>query len=123
MYDKNLLKDKLEQISEAVSRIEKRFSAIGTPSDFLTTEANQDKLDAIAMLLIAIGESFKKIDKETKGEFLQKYPHIDWKGIVGVRHVLAHDYFDIDAEEIYKICKHDIPNLRKTLERMLGAMK
>ena len=123
MYDKTLLKDKLEQISEAVSRIEKRFSTIGVPSDFLTTEPNQDKLDAIAMLLIAIGESFKKIDKETKGEFLKKYPDIDWKGVIGVRHVLAHDYFDIDAEEIYKICKQDIPYLRKTLERMLGAIK
>lgn len=66
MYDKTLLRDKLELINEAVARIEKRFSGISAPSDFLTTEANQDKLDAIAMLLIAIGESFKKIDKETK---------------------------------------------------------
>ncbi len=120
MYDKTLLKDKLEQINEAVSRIEKRFSTISAPSDFLKTEPNRDKLDGIAMLLIAIGESFKKIDKETKGEFLKQYPDIDWKGIIGVRHVLAHDYFDIDAEEIYKICKQDIPHLRKTLNRMLG---
>lgn len=40
-----------------------------------------------------------------------------------MRHVLAHDYFDLDVEEIYKICKQDIPHLRKTLELMLGAMK
>ena len=83
MYDKTLLRDKLEQINEAVARIEKRFSAIKDPSDFITTESNQDKLDAIAMLLIAIGESFKKIDKETKGEFLKNYPDIDWKGVIG----------------------------------------
>ncbi|OGP50630.1 MAG: antitoxin [Deltaproteobacteria bacterium RBG_13_43_22] len=119
MYDKTLLRDKLEQINEAVARIERRFSGIGSPSDFTTTELNQDKLDAIAMLLIAIGESFKKIDRETEGEFLRKYPDIDWKGVIGVRDVLAHDYFDLDAEEIYKICKYDIPNLRKTLARML----
>jgi uncharacterized protein with HEPN domain len=123
MYDKTLLKDKLEQINEAASRIEKRISTISAPSDFLTTEPNQDKLDAIAMLLIAIGESFKKIDKETKGEFLKRYPDIDWKGIIGVRHVLAHDYFDLDVEEIYKICKQDIPHLRKTLARMLVEIK
>lgn len=123
MYDKTLLKDKLEQINEAVARIERRFAAIGTPSDFMTTEPNQDKLDAIAMLLIAIGESFKKIDKETEGKFLKKYPDIDWKGVIGVRHVLAHDYFDLDVEEIFKICKHDIPHLRKTLTRMLEVIK
>jgi uncharacterized protein with HEPN domain len=102
---------------------EKRFSAIGTPSDFMTTEPNQDKLDAIAMLLIAIGESFKKIDKETEGQFLKNYPGIDWKGVIGVRHVLAHDYFDLDVEEIYKICKHDIPLLGKTINNMLEMIK
>ena len=123
MYDKTLLKDKLEQINEAVTRIEKRFSTIGTPSDFLATEPNQDKLDAIAMLLIAIGESFKKIDKETGGEFLKNYPDIDWKGVIGVRHVLAHDYFDLDVEEIYKICKKDIPILGKTLTQMIETIK
>ncbi len=123
MYDKTLLRDKLEQINEAVARIERRFSAIGTPSDFMKTEPNQDKLDAIAMLLIAIGESFKKIDKETEGEFLKNYPDIDWKGVIGVRHVLAHDYFDLDVEEIYKICKHDIPLLGKKITHMLEIIK
>ena len=67
--------------------MKKRFSPIGTPSDFMTTESNQDKLDAIAMLLVAIGESFKKIDKETEGEFLKNYPDIDWKGVIGVGRV------------------------------------
>jgi uncharacterized protein with HEPN domain len=80
-------------------------------------------LDAIAMLLIAIGESFKKIDKETKGKFLEKYPDIDWKGIIGVRNVLAHDYFDIDVEQIHKICYRDIPQLKKTLEHMLEEIE
>ncbi len=123
MYDMSLLKEKIEQINDALSRIEKRSSAVKSPTDFLKTDANQDKLDAIAMLLIAIGESFKKIDKETEGAFLKKYPEIDWKGIIGVRHVLAHDYFDIDVEEIYKICKQDIPVLRKVISHMLSAMK
>lgn len=31
----------------------------------MASETNQDKLDAIAMQLIAIGESFRKLDKET----------------------------------------------------------
>lgn len=123
MYDETLLRDKLEQINEAVARIEKRFSTIRTPSDFMATEPNRDKLDAIAMLLIAIGESFKKIDKETEGQFLKNYPDIDWKGVIGVRHVLAHDYFDLDVEEIYKICKHDIPILGNMITQMLEMIK
>jgi len=123
MYDLSLLKEKLQQINDALSRIEKRSSAVKAPADFMKTYANHDKLDAIAILLIAIGESFKKIDKETESAFLKKYSEIDWKGVIGVRHVLAHDYFDIDVEEIYKICKQDIPVLRKVISRMLSEMK
>jgi uncharacterized protein with HEPN domain len=75
------------------------------------------------MSLIAVGESFKKIDKETEGLFLKKYPEIDWKGVIGVRNILAHDYFDIDVEEIYKICQRDIPHLLKTLKHMLESVE
>jgi uncharacterized protein with HEPN domain len=123
MYDKTLLKEKLEQIVDALQRISRRFAGIETPLDFLATDVNHDKLDAISMLLIAVGESFKKIDKETAGLFLKKYPDIDWKGIIGVRNILAHDYFDIDVEEIYKICQRDIPKLMKTLEQMLETVQ
>lgn len=123
MYDKTLLREKLEQIMDALERINRRFEGIKTPLDFLSSDVNHDKLDAISMLLIAIGESFKKIDKETKGLFLKKYPDIDWKGVIGVRNILAHDYFDIDVEEIYKICQRDIPQLMKALEQMLESAK
>jgi uncharacterized protein with HEPN domain len=108
---------------DAVERINRRFVGITTPNDFLATDINHDKLDAIAMLLIAVGESFKKIDKETEGSFLKKYPDIDWKGVIGVRNILAHDYFDIDVEVIFKICQRDIPQLIKTLEQMQGTIK
>ena len=74
------------------------------------------------MMLIAIGESFKKIDLETDGELLKKYPEIDWHGVIGLRNVLAHDYFDIDSEEIFKICQRDIPQLLNTVRRMLSEI-
>ena len=123
MYDELLLKEKLEQIMDAVERINRRFAGITTPNDFQATDINHDKLDAIAMLLIAVGESFKKIDKETEGLFLKKYPEIDWKGVIGVRNILAHDCFDIDVEVIFKICQRDIPQLIKTLKQMRGTIK
>ncbi len=123
MYDSTLLREKLEQIMDALVRINRRFKEIDAPLDFLATDTNQDKLDAIAMLLIAIGESFKKIDKETDGLFLKKYPDVDWKGVIGLRNMLAHNYFDIDVEEIYKICQRDVPQLTKTLEQMLLSVK
>ncbi len=119
MPDMSLIREKLEQIEESLRRIVRRSVGIRSPEDFNAGEDNLDKLDAIAMLLLAIGESFKKIDIETDGKYLEKYPEIDWHGVIGLRDVLAHDYFDIDTEEIFKICRRDIPKLLNTVQRML----
>ena len=119
MPDMSLIREKLLQIEESLSRIQRRSSGIKSPEDFTGNEDNLDKLDAIAMMLIAVGESFKKIDYETDGEWLIKYPEIDWYGVIGLRNVLAHNYFDIDTEIIYRICRKEVPKLLKTVRRML----
>ncbi len=119
MPDMSLIREKLLQIEESLQRIARRSSGIQSPQDFTANEDNLDKLDAIAMMLIAVGESFRKIDLETDGQYLQKYPEIDWRGVIGLRNVLAHDYFDIDAEEIFKICRRDVPQLLNTVQQML----
>jgi uncharacterized protein with HEPN domain len=119
MPDMSLIREKLEQIEESLQRIIRRSAGVESPEDFTASEENLDKLDAIAMALLAIGESFKKIDIETDGQYLEKYPEIDWRGVIGLRNVLAHDYFDIDPEEIFKICRRDIPQLVDTVQRML----
>jgi uncharacterized protein with HEPN domain len=75
------------------------------------------------MMLIAIGEVFKKIDKMTKGTFLIHYPEIDWSGVKGIRDVLSHDYFNIDGEEIFSICSKDIPVLSEIVIKMLKDSK
>ncbi|MBF0100147.1 MAG: DUF86 domain-containing protein [Desulfobacterales bacterium] len=119
MFDWLLLKEKLEQILEALITVQRRFSKITTPDDFIVSDHGLDMLDAIAMLLIAIGKNFKKIDKETNGSFLKKYPNIDWRGVKGIRDVLSHDYFNIDHEEIYNICESDLLPLIETVHIMI----
>lgn len=60
-----------------------------------------EKLDAICMQLIAIGEALKNLDKITNDSLLPNYPQIDWKKVKGMRDIISHHYFDIDAEAIY----------------------
>ena len=38
---------------------------------------------------------------------------------MGVRDVIAHGYFDVDVEQVFAICKNDIPLLASTARRML----
>jgi len=79
-------------------------------------------LDAIAMVLLAVGEAFKKIDQRTSGTLLSQYPQVDWAGVKGIRDVIAHEYFDLDAEEVYGICKNDVPVLIETVRRMINDL-
>lgn len=66
------------------------------------------------MRLVAIGEGFKNIDKLSNNQLLKNYPNIPWKNVKGIRDILSHHYFDLDAEVIFTICKNDINELIET---------
>ena len=79
MSDLDLIREIINQILTATGRIERRFAAIEKAEDFLSTDEGLDKLDAICMMLIAIGENLKNLDKVTDGKLLCKYAEVDWK--------------------------------------------
>lgn len=81
------------------------------------------KLDSICMKLTAVGESIKNLDKITNKELLVKYPEIPWKNVMGIRDIIVHHYFDVDADEIFRICKEDLPQLYEIIIRMINEMK
>ena len=70
MHDKELVMEVLRQIEEAAAKIAARFQAIHKVSDFTDSPAGVDKMDAICMMLIVIGESLKNLDKITGGKLL-----------------------------------------------------
>ena len=70
--------------------------------DYLLTPDGMKNLGATCMIIEAIGESLKKIDKKTNGVLLPLRPEIPWKQVMGMRDHIAHGYFDIDAEVVYQ---------------------
>ncbi|MCK5132033.1 MAG: DUF86 domain-containing protein [Candidatus Sabulitectum sp.] len=119
MYDKELVHYILSQILEAIIKIDRRFEPVSDISDLTDTPEGIDRLDSICMTLIAVGESLKNIDKITDKSLLSRYPEIDWKGAMGLRDIISHHYFDIDAEEIFWVCKHQLQPLQQTVRIML----
>ncbi len=119
MPENSLVGEILSQIDQALTTIEERFAPVQSVDDFLDTPAGQEKLDGLCMLLIAIGESLKKIDKLTDGHLLKHYAHIDWKGIKGMRDILSHHYFDLNAEAIFIACDEEVPPLHAAIKDML----
>ena len=123
MYDIKLVIGLFEQICGAIKTIQRRFRAINSVDDFTDKQDGMDMLDGICMLLIAIGESLKKIDKITDRKLLSQYTEIDWKGAKGVRDIISHHYFDIDAEEIFWICSHHLEPLRSTIKKIFEDLE
>jgi uncharacterized protein with HEPN domain len=119
MYDSSLLLERLQTVLMALERIPRRCADISQPSDFSADEAGLDRMDAICMILIAVGEEFKSIDKQTGGNLFARYPQVQWRGAMGLRDVLAHGYFDVDTEQLYTICKERIPVLIETIRQMI----
>ena len=119
MYDKELIIEDLKNIIWALDQITKRFSIIKSSDDFLKDDVGLEKLDSICMQLINIGEVLKQVDKLTSMELLAKYPEIDWKKAKGMRDIITHHYFDIDAETIYAVCSDHVPLMRKVIVRIL----
>jgi uncharacterized protein with HEPN domain len=118
-YDKELVLDTLKQIRDALVTVKKRCSFAKNADDFCDTEIGQEKLDSICMKLIAVGESLKNLDKLTDKKLLTKYPHIKWKEIKGIRDILSHHYFDLDAVVIFDICNDEIIELLTTIKQMI----
>ncbi len=123
MYDKSLVVELLQQISNATEVVSIRFEIVETSDFFLDTPEGMEKLDSICMQLIAIGETLKNIDKITDKELLKQYPEVDWKGAKGIRDIISHHYFDLDAQEIYYVCDEKLPNLQITINKILSDLR
>ena len=124
MSDKQLMiLSTLEDIQFSIELILKRFANINSSDDFLANEEGLEKLDSISMRLVAIGEGFKNIDKLTDKKLLPNYPTINWKGVKGVRDILSHHYFDMDAETIFTICNELLEELSEVTKKMTIDVK
>jgi len=122
MFDKELVREILNQILTAANRIVRRSKGIFEPDNFLISDDGIDKLDAICMMLIAIGENLKNLDRVTDGKLLMRYPEIDWKGAKGMRDIISHHYFDLNAEVVFFICKDRIPGLIETINNIKESL-
>ena len=84
-------------------------------ADFLRQEL---VYDATLRNLEIIGEAAKAIPDEAR----QQFPHINWKGIVGLRDVLAHAYFALDDDTLWDIVTNKVPELLEAMERILEEL-
>lgn len=99
----------LQDILEATERI-LRYTT-GVP-DFTRDERT---LDAVVRNLEVIGEDAKGVPLAVR----KIYPDIEWKKLAGLRDVLIHEYFGVDAVIIRDIVKNKLPVLKPGIQAIL----
>ena len=72
-------------------------------------------LAASCMLIEAIGEGVKQIDKFTDSKLLIERPEIPWKDVIGIRNHIAHGYFDIDGDIVFDVVKNNLDSLQEAI--------
>lgn len=122
MHDEELLYYSLKRIATTLERIIKNSETIDNSDYYLLDPVGVERLESTCMLLLAIGESIKGIDKMTNKQLLVKYPEVDWKGVMGIRDIIAHHYFDIDEAIVFDVVKHKLPMMLDTINRIINDL-
>lgn len=99
--------------------IEDEFNNLETFTKNVSFEAYKDTTllqYGIHKSLENIGEACRHICKHDL-DAKRKFPNFDFKGLVGFKNKLNHDYFAIDHEEVWGTLENDIPYIKQEFYR------
>jgi len=113
MYNKD--KQSILDIQEAIEKI---FSFTKNISNHEEFYQNKIVFDAVLMNFVVVGEAVSRLTDD----FISKNNHIDWAKIKGLRNIIAHDYFGVDAEEIWQIVRNTISGFDKQIKEVLKRL-
>ena len=107
--DRLLLQDMLDSMDEVSKYL---------PADRKKFDSNPPLQSHIYRHITIVGEAACRLSEPLK----ELNPQIPWRKIEGMRHVLVHDYFKVDWNEIYKTAAGDIPTLRPFIASILASL-
>lgn len=91
-----------------------------------TRGCNQEDLESNDMLSLSVVRLIEIIGKAAKNvspEIQASSPNIPWKQIKGTRDRVAHAYFDVDLNIIWKIVSNGLPPLILNLEELMNQLE
>ncbi len=93
---------------------------VHSADDYYCTPEGMKNLAASCMLIEAIGEGVKQIDKLTQSQLFIERPEIPWQDVVGIRNHIAHGYFDIDGDIVFDVVKNNLDDLLAAIGYFIG---
>ena len=104
----------IDDILEAIRKIEKYTEGLAMEA-FLRDDKS---IDAVTRNFQIIGEAVKHIPQDIR----EKYSHVPWKIMAGMRDKLIHEYFGIRYDIIWDTIKKRLPEVKPLIEEVLRKM-
>ena len=75
---------------------------------------NLEKIAAVERQIFIVGEAAAQLPESVR----RLAPAVPWRGIIGMRNVLAHGYWKSDEETLWDTARNELPLLILELERL-----
>ncbi|CBN56218.1 MULTISPECIES: DUF86 domain-containing protein [Kamptonema] len=104
---------RIQDILDAIARIQGVITGI----NFTEFESIEELiLQGILYNFIIIGEASVNVNDEIKS----RYPQIPWRLMGDMRNVMAHEYFQVNLDRLWRTISEDLPPLVPLLEELLA---
>lgn len=97
------------------------FESLELISDYVkgidedTFSNNRQLQDAVIRRFEIVGEATKQIPDN----FRNKYPHIPWREMAGLRDVLIHHYFGVSIPRVWKMIDNELDEIKQGISEII----
>ena len=118
-----IIQETLLSIRKSIDLLLEWNKGVESTDEWSDDPTGMQKLAANCMIIEAIGEAVKRLDKRAGREFLDQRPELPWQEIMSMRNHIAHGYFDLDDAYVLSVIQNDLVPLSQAIDFLLDAVK
>lgn len=89
-----------------------------TPADRSALDIDLPIQSVLIRYMQIIGEAAWRLSDT----FKSAHPQVPWPRIAAMRHVLVHDYFRVDLNQVWNVATVHIPKLKPQIEAIIASL-
>ncbi len=117
-----IIQETLLNIRKSILMLQVWNEGVQSTDEWTSSSSGMQKLAANCMLIEAIGEAVRKIEKRVGPEFLNQRPEIPWLDIMSMRNHIAHGYFELDDAYVLSVIQNDLVPLLEAIDYLLSVV-
>ena len=111
------------------SRSDKQYlldisDAIDSVEDFLAN-ISKEKFENSYLLQSAVFRQFEIIGEAASrltNDLKKRFKNVKWNDVVGMRHKMIHDYFEVSIDIVWDTAKNDLNSLQSQIKKILKEL-